>query len=151
MQTIMIRRATPADIPVLVDFQTRLAMESENVTLDKTILARGMQAMFNDPSKGEYFIAEIKGEAVGCHMITYEWSDWRNGVVYWLQSVYVKESFRKAGVLRQMFEALRQRINADDSIKGLRLYVDNTNARAQKVYEAMGMNGNHYSVYELMK
>jgi GNAT superfamily N-acetyltransferase len=148
---IAIRPATRSDIPTLVDFQQRLAIETENITLDQKVLVKGMEAMFNDPAKGSYFVAVAEAEIVGCHMITYEWSDWRNGMVYWLQSVYVREDFRKHGVFKQMFRALEQRVLNDPDIKGLRLYVDKSNTRAQQVYSAMGMNGDHYSVFERMK
>src|SRR5262245_14904221 len=101
---IVIRRATVEDIPVLVDLQQKLARESEGVTLQTEIVARGMDAMFKDPTKGFYNVAEEEGRIVGCHMITYEWSDWRNGMVWWLQSVYVLEPYRKKGVFRIMYE-----------------------------------------------
>lgn len=151
MATVSIRKSQPADIPTIVDFQKRLALESENVQLDGTLVTRGIQAMFDDPSKGIYFVAEVDGELAGCHSITYEWSDWRNGMVWWLQSVYVVDKHRKNGVFKAMFENLKKLINNDPTLVGLRLYVDKTNARAQKVYAAMGMNGDHYSVFELMK
>jgi GNAT superfamily N-acetyltransferase len=149
---ISIRKAEKKDIPVLITFQQRLAHESEGVKLDALILDKGMQAMFQDPSKGFYNIAEnAEGEIVGCHMVTYEWSDWRNGWVYWLQSVYVVESHRKLGVFRTMYENLIGTIKNDQGIIGLRLYVDKSNIRAQQVYTAMGMNGEHYTVFEWMK
>jgi GNAT superfamily N-acetyltransferase len=149
---ISIRKAEKKDIPVLITFQQRLAHESEGVKLDALILDKGMQAMFQDPSKGFYNIAEnAEGEIVGCHMVTYEWSDWRNGWVYWLQSVYVVESHRKLGVFRMMYEDLIGTIKNDQGIIGLRLYVDKSNIRAQQVYTAMGMNGEHYTVFEWMK
>lgn len=151
MATVSIRKSQPADIPTIVDFQKLLALESENVQLDGTLVTRGIQAMFDDPSKGIYFVAEVDGELAGCHSITYEWSDWRNGMVWWLQSVYVVDKHRKNGVFKAMFENLKKLINNDPTLVGLRLYVDKTNARAQKVYAAMGMNGDHYSVFELMK
>ena len=148
---VTIRPAKRSDIPVLVDFQSRLALETENVMLDKYVVELGMEAMFDDPTKGQYFIAEYKGEIAGCHSITYEWSDWRNGMVWWLQSVYVAENYRKFGIFRQMFDNLQRIIAADPGIRGLRLYVDKTNLRAQAVYRSMGMNGEHYSVFEWMK
>ena len=148
---ITIRRATFHDIHVLVDFQQRLALESEGVTLDAATLKKGMRALFEDPTKGFYNVAEDGAEVVGCHMITYEWSDWRNGMVWWLQSVYVKKSHRQKGVFRKMFENLSNTIKKDPSIIGLRLYVDKSNSRAMDVYKAMGMNGDHYTVFELMK
>ncbi len=148
---ITIRKATIADIPFLVAFQQKLAQETENVTLDNVILHKGMQAMFDDPSKGFYNVVEDNGVVIGCHMITYEWSDWRNGLVWWLQSVYVIESYRKQGIFKLMYENIVRIIQNDSSLIGLRLYVDKTNARAMKVYESMGMNGEHYTVYEWMK
>jgi ribosomal protein S18 acetylase RimI-like enzyme len=151
MNQITVRPAAKSDLPALIDFQQRLARETENLTLDGDVLQSGMSAMFNDPSKGSYFVAEINGQVVGCHMITFEWSDWRNGMVYWLQSVYVKESFRKNGVFKAMFDSLWQKITADPSVVGLRLYADKTNLRAQNVYRALGMNGDHYTVFEKMK
>lgn len=107
--------------------------------------------MFEDPSKGFYNIAEINKETVGCHMVTYEWSDWRNGQVYWLQSVYVEERSRQHGVFRAMFRLLKEQVMSDPGIAGLRLYVDKSNGRAQNVYASMGMNGDHYTVFEWMK
>ena len=148
---ITIRKATIADIPFLVAFQQKLAQETENVTLDNAVLHKGMQAMFDDPSKGFYNVVEDNGVVIGCHMITYEWSDWRNGLVWWLQSVYVIESYRKQGIFKLMYENIVRIIRNDSSLIGLRLYVDKTNARAMKVYESMGMNGEHYTVYEWMK
>jgi RimJ/RimL family protein N-acetyltransferase len=151
MTTVSIRKSRPEDLSAIVDFQQRLALESENFHLDATIVTKGINAMFADPSKGTYFIAEVDGEIAGCHSITYEWSDWRNGMVWWIQSVYVVEKHRKNGVFKAMFENLKTLIKNDPNLAGLRLYVDKTNKRAQKVYEAMGMNGEHYSVFELMK
>lgn len=148
---ITIRKALAADIPALVKFQQQLALETENLALHEPTLRLGMQALIEDPHKGFYNIAEDNGVAVGCHMITYEWSDWRNGMVWWLQSVYVIESYRSKGVFRQMYENVIRSVQADPSLCGLRLYVDKSNTRAMKVYAAMGMNGEHYTVYEAMK
>lgn len=148
---ITIKKAQPQDIDTLIDFQQRLAYESESVTLDASILRKGMEAMFSDPGKGFYNVAVDGKEIVGCHMITYEWSDWRNGLVWWLQSVYVKESHRKNGVFRIMYDNIISTISKDPGIIGLRLYVDKSNDRAMKVYAAMGMDGSHYTVYEWIK
>jgi GNAT superfamily N-acetyltransferase len=148
---ISIRKAEHKDLTVLADFQCALALESENVTLDRPVLEAGLAALLNDPARGVYYLAEEAGHAVGCHMITYEWSDWRNGMVLWLQSVYVRQSHRGKGVFRQMYDNLVAMVQQDGGLRGLRLYVDKTNAGAQKVYEAMGMDGSHYTVYEWMK
>ena len=129
---IQIRKATLTDIPTLVGFQMSLALESENVILDQGILATGLKALFEDPTKGYYNIAEDGSEPIGCHMVTYDWSDWRNGMVLWLQSVYVRESHRKKGVFRKMYDNLTEVIQKDPGLRGLRLYVDKSNARAMK-------------------
>jgi RimJ/RimL family protein N-acetyltransferase len=151
METIRIRKANKSDIPTLIDFQQRLASETESLQLDSSLLEKGMLAMFDDPTKGVYYVAEVNGDITGCHMVTYEWSDWRNGVVYWLQSVYVVEQYRKSGVFRTMFNSLMNEVKTTPGIAGLRLYVDKSNERAQNVYAAMGMNGDHYTVFEWMK
>jgi len=148
---IAIRKAVRSDLKTLIDFQIRLAWESENVALDANILEKGISALFADPNRGAYYVAVNDSEVVGCHMITYEWSDWRNGMVLWIQSVYVKETYRQQGIFRAMYENLLQTVKADSGLVGIRLYVDNTNVRAQKTYATMGMNGDHYSVFEWMK
>ncbi|HEY9004807.1 MAG TPA: GNAT family N-acetyltransferase [Ohtaekwangia sp.] len=148
---IQIRKATHKDLATLVDFQQKLAYETENIQLDRETLYKGMQAIFDDAAKGFYTVAEEGGVVVGCYLITYEWSEWRNGMVWWLQSVYVLESYRKKGVFRMMYAHVIQSIKNDTSLIGLRLYVDKSNARAMQVYESMGMNGEHYTVYEWMK
>lgn len=148
---ITIQKATAEHIGVLIDFQQRLALESEGIKLNGETLRKGMKAMFVDPSKGIYYVVKEEHEIIGCHMITYEWSDWRNGMVWWLQSVYVKESYRKKGIFKMMYDNLINIIKKDPQLIGLRLYVDKSNERALKVYEAMGMDGSHYTVYEWMK
>jgi ribosomal protein S18 acetylase RimI-like enzyme len=148
---ITIRKSIASDIPILVDFQQKLALETESVSLDPQILKKGMQALFDDPSKGFYNVVEESGIVIGCHMVTYEWSDWRNGMVLWLQSVYVTESYRKKGIFKMMYDNILRIISEDASLIGLRLYVDKTNERAMKVYQSLGMNGDHYTVYEWMK
>lgn len=146
-----IRKAERKDIATLADFQQRLAFESENIRLNDEKLCAGLTALLEDATKGVYYLVEDEGIPVGCHLITYEWSDWRNGMVWWLQSVYVIESYRKKGVFRKMYDNIINIIHNDKDIIGLRLYVDKTNHRAMKVYDAMGMNGDHYTVYEWMK
>ena len=148
---IEIRVATMLDLKVLVDFQQKLAFESEGVTLDSERLTLGMKRLLVDASKGVYYVVQDGGQPIGCHLITYEWSDWRNGMVWWLQSVYVAQDYRSKGIFRLMHNNIIRMINADPELIGLRLYVDKSNTKAMKVYEAMGMNGEHYTVYEWMK
>jgi hypothetical protein len=148
---ITIREAVVSNIDTLADFQLKLALESEGVTLDKTVVLKGLTALFNDRTKGIYYLACDGQIPVGCHLITYEWSDWRNGMVWWLQSVYVIESYRNKKVFQTMFANIQRMLNIDPTILGLRLYVDKTNSIAQKVYSKLGMNGDHYTVFEMMK
>jgi GNAT superfamily N-acetyltransferase len=148
---LSIRKFIEKDIDTLVHFQQMLATESEGVTLNADIVRKGMYSMLQDSTKGVYYVAETDSQIVGCHMITYEWSDWRNGWTYWLQSVYVRQDYRKHGVFKKMYENLKTLVLNNEGIAGIRLYVDKTNERAQKVYASMGMNGDHYTVYEWMK
>jgi len=148
---ISIRRAKLQDLQSIADFQLKLADETEGVTLDKNIVSKGVKALFDDPGKGVYYVADVDGETAGCFLITYEWSDWRNGVVWWLQSVYVAARFRKQGVFRKMHDHLLASIRRDPGVLGLRLYVDKTNIGAQRVYTSLAMNGDHYTVFEWMK
>lgn len=151
MTTITIREATKNDISDIASFQINLASETENVTLEESIVREGLKRLFDEPYRGQYYVAEIDNKVVGCHLITYEWSEWRNGNVWWLQSVYISKDHRKKGVFKKMYDTLIEKIKNDPEILGLRLYVDKTNVPAQKVYEGLAMNGDHYTVYEWMK
>ncbi|HEX9492656.1 MAG TPA: GNAT family N-acetyltransferase [Thermoanaerobaculia bacterium] len=137
------------DANAIVDFQQAMARETEEVTLDRDVVTRGVQAVFDDPSRGRYFVAEAEGRVVASLLITYEWSDWRNGVVWWIQSVYVGPEYRKRGVYAGLYSHVKQ--TADASVKGIRLYVDRRNKPAQEVYRRLGMDGDHYLVFEWMK
>ena len=137
------------DANAIVDFQQAMARETEEVALDRDVVTRGVQAVLDDPSRGRYFVGVAEGRVVASLLITYEWSDWRNGVVWWIQSVYVVPEFRKRGVYAGLYEHVKQ--TADPSVKGIRLYVDRRNKSAQEVYRRLGMNGEHYLVFEWMK
>ena len=145
------RQATPDDVSVIVDFQIAMALETEELELDREVCTRGVQAVFDDPSRGRYFLAESEGTVVASLMITYEWSDWRNGNVWWIQSVYVRPSFRGQRVYAGLYEHIQRLVQADDAVRGIRLYVDRRNVSAQQVYTRLGMNGEHYQVFEWMK
>jgi RimJ/RimL family protein N-acetyltransferase len=148
---MIVREATSKDVPSLLDFQLKMALETENVTLDISTLTLGVQRLFKDPSKGRYYVGEEDSEIMGCLMTTYEWSDWRNGTVLWIQSVYVPKEFRSKGVYKKMYSHILQLVETDPDLKGIRLYVDKSNEAAQRAYEKIGMNGDHYTVYEWMK
>jgi ribosomal protein S18 acetylase RimI-like enzyme len=146
-----IRRALPGDIPFLMDFQKKMAKETENVTLNEHLLTEGISQLFKNPEKGIYYVAELDTAIAGCLMTTFEWSEWRNGNVLWIQSVYVSKAFRGRGVYKEMYSHIKEIVQNDSSLKGIRLYADKNNKGAHHVYSKMGMNGDHYLVYEWMK
>jgi ribosomal protein S18 acetylase RimI-like enzyme len=148
---MLIREATENDIPSLLDFQLKMALETENITLEISSLTLGVHRLFKDPTKGRYYVAEEGRDVVGCLMTTYEWSDWRNGIVLWIQSVYVTKEYRGQGVFKQMYKHIKLLVENDPDSKGIRLYVDKSNAAAQRTYQKLGMNGEHYTVFEWMK
>lgn len=147
----MIIKAELTDIQVIADFQLAMALETEGIDLNPETVCRGVSAVFADPGKGFYLVAKENCLTVGSLMITYEWSDWRARTVWYIQSLYVIPEYRRLGVFKQMYEWLWEKVNRDDSIGGIRLFVDLTNLSAQKVYESLGMDGNHYRFYEYMK
>ncbi|SRR6266545_4768637 len=145
------RDASRHDAPAIVDFQLAMARETEDVSLDRVICGRGVQAVFGEPSHGRYFVAEEGGRVVASLLITYEWSDWRNGVVWWIQSVYVRSELRGQRIYAGLYEHVKSIASADERVRGIRLYVDRRNTIAQEVYRRMGMDGEHYLVFEWMK
>jgi GNAT superfamily N-acetyltransferase len=147
---ILIRKAIPSDAPSIVDFQLRMALETENIKLVPEIVTKGVDAVFHDQSRGQYYVAESDGKVVASLLITCEWSDWRNCNVWWFQSVFVVPEFRRHGIFRKMYNHIRQ-LAEEQNIAGLRLYVETKNSRAQKTYEALGMNSEHYAFYEWMR
>lgn len=142
--TLSIRRATPADAELIARFNAALAWESEGKTLDAATLMRGVRAVLADPAKGSYTLAERGGEPVGQAMVTFEWSDWRDGWYWWIQSVYVREDARRGGVFRALFNHLKREATADPAVVGLRLYVERDNLRARQTYAALGMSEEPY-------
>jgi GNAT superfamily N-acetyltransferase len=145
------READVTDRDAIVDFQIAMARETEDVALDRDVCTRGVQAVFDDPSRGRYFVAEENGRAVASLLITYEWSDWRNGVIWWIQSVYVRPENRRQRVYAGLYEHVKRIVDSQPGIRGIRLYVDRRNVPAQQVYTRLGMNGEHYQVFEWMK
>ena len=146
---IRIRQAAPSDAPVIAAFNMQLAQESEGLSLDAARVGAGVTALLKDPAKGVYYVAEAEGALVGQLMITYEWSDWRNGNIWWIQSVYVKPEYRRAGVFRALFNHLRTLAQTRPDVCSLRLYVHADNAPARRSYERLGMSRTKYEVFEL--
>ena len=146
---LKVRMATLADLDVIVAGNLALAEESERLQLDVQTLRRGVGALLDASAPGQYWVAELDGKVVGQLLITFEWSDWRNAMVWWVQSVYVLPEARRHGAFRTLYDTAR-RAAITAGAAGLRLYVDTTNVRAQRVYAALGMNGDHYRVFEDM-
>jgi len=148
--SVIYRDARANDAGAIIDFQLAMAQETEDVSLDRVIVTRGVHAVFNEPSHGRYFVAEAEGRVVASLLITYEWSDWRDGVVWWIQSVFVVPELRGQRVYAGLYEHVKS-IAMSENVRGIRLYVDKRNTRAQEVYARLGMNGEHYLVFEWMK
>ena len=142
-----VRLATPDDIPNLCAWNAAMAWETEHKRLDPALLERGVTAVFARAGRATYLLAEHDGQAVGCLMLTHEWSDWRDGEFWWIQSVYVVASARRQGVFRALYAAARQRAYDAGAI-GLRLYVETANVAAQATYAGLGMLRCHNAMYE---
>jgi GNAT superfamily N-acetyltransferase len=145
---LAIRRAGPADTAVVAEFNRLLASETEGKTLDRTVLSRGVARLLADAARGFYLVAEADGQVVGQVMATFEWSDWRDGWFWWVQSVYVRDGYRRQGVFRALFAEMVRRAREAGDVIGLRLYVENQNTRAQATYEDLGLRDAGYSVRE---
>jgi len=145
---IRVRPAEAEDDRHIAAFQQAMAEETEGRPLDAEVLERGVRAVFDDPGKALYWIAEADGEVAGSLMVTPEWSDWRNGTFWWIQSVYVRPEFRRRGVYRALHARIRADAKATEGVCGVRLYVDADNKVARAVYEALGMARTEYLLYE---
>jgi GNAT superfamily N-acetyltransferase len=147
--SIEIRPARISDAPVLADFNARMAWETERRRLNRARVTRGVRALLNDPARGIYFVAEQDGQIAGQLLITFEWSDWRNGNFWWIQSVYVAPPFRERGVFRALYDHVHRLARRRRDVCGLRLYVDADNTRAQRTYRRLGMKPSHYRFFEV--
>ncbi len=148
---MIIRKARSSDIYPIVDFQLKMALETEQLELNKTTVEKGVTAVVFDSAKGQYYVAEVNGNVVGSLLTTYEWSDWRNATILWIQSVYILPEFRRKGVYRNLYSHLKEIVEKDSQLNGIRLYADKSNIVAHKTYESLGMNPDHYITFEWMK
>ena len=148
---IKIRPGLLFDIQIIAEFQIRMAFETEQMKLDPPTVEKGVSAVFDDPSKGKYWLAEVDGNVVASLLAIPEWSDWRNGTVLWIHSVYVPVAYRKKGVFKKLYSHLKTMVETSPELRGLRLYVDKSNTAAQDVYNSLGMSGEHYYLFEWMK
>jgi ribosomal protein S18 acetylase RimI-like enzyme len=146
---VSIRAARSTDLEFLVEGNARLAAETESRELDRELLAEGVAAVFSDASKGRYFVADDGEGPIGQMLITFEWSDWRSGWFWWLQSVYVMPEARDRGVFSAMYAYLVDAAKRDPDVCGLRLYVEKSNDRAAAIYRTIGMQDAGYTVFEL--
>jgi GNAT superfamily N-acetyltransferase len=147
--TIAVRQARLADVPIITGFSAAMAQETEGLALKVDRLRKGTDAILKDASKGIFYVAEIEGTIVGQSMVTYEWSDWRNATFWWIQSVYVRPDARHRGVFRALYCHIEALARARTDVCGLRLYVDQGNAQAQKAYAALGMKRSNYHIMEI--
>jgi len=146
---IEIRQARPEDAPVIAEYNRAMAAETESLTLEPGRVIAGVKSVFDDPSRGLYLVAAAGGQVVGQLMITYEWSDWRNGSFWWIQSVYVHPDYRRRGVFRMLYSNILERARQAPDVCGVRLYVEEENHRAQRTYKELGMSRTPYQFYEV--
>ena len=145
-----IRLATPADAGVLIEFNAAMALETEGKELLSNVIGAGVRSLLGNPAAGFYLLAE-QDSVVASLMITKEWSDWRNGTFWWIQSVYVRPEFRRQGVYKNLYRHVQELAANDPKVCGFRLYVERENSRAQATYSALGMKQTHYLVFEELK
>ncbi len=148
---MIIRQAIASDAASIVEFQLAMAWETEQLQLNEPTVIKGVAAVFEDPSKGIYYVAVTDGKVVGSLLTTFEWSDWRNGTVLWIQSVYVRPEFRKRSIFSRLYKHIQGMVASNPNLRGIRLYADKTNTSAHGVYEHLGMTAEHYQMYEWMK
>jgi ribosomal protein S18 acetylase RimI-like enzyme len=147
---VLIRVGNANDAGTIADFNRLMAWETEHKELDGPTVSRGVARVFEDPTKGFYLVAETAGEVVGQLMVTFEWSDWRDGWFWWIQSVYVREDHRRKGLFRRLMTAVIDRAKNAGDVVGIRLYVERDNAKALATYRGLGMHDAGYLVQELM-
>ena len=148
---MQVRLATPQDAPALVEFNAAMALETEQKALLPEVIGAGVRSLLGNPAGGFYVVAEKDRQVVGSLMITKEWSDWRNGTFWWIQSVYVRPEFRRQGVYKRLYRHVQELAAKDPAVCGFRLYVERENFRAQATYNALGMKETGYLVFEELK
>jgi GNAT superfamily N-acetyltransferase len=148
MSRLQVRLAGRADTAAIADMNMAMAWETERVRLDAETLHLGILAVFDDPRRGFYAVAECAGQTTGCLLVTYEWSDWRCGLFWWLQSLYVRPAFRRQGVFRHLHGFVVERASRQPGVCGIRLYVEGSNRAARSAYERIGLTRRSYRIYE---
>lgn len=148
---MIVRKAKTEDLKSILEFQIAMAKETENIELYRPSVEKGVAAVFNDLSKGQYYVAEFEEKIVGSLLTTFEWSDWRNGTILWIQSVYVLPQFRRKGIYRSLYSHVKELVLNNNNLNGIRLYADKSNHAAHKTYQNLGMSPDHYITFEWLK
>lgn len=148
---IKVTPATREHIELLASWQVAMALESEGMPLDLPTVVKGVTRVFDEPQIGYYLIATQNENSAGCCLVLREWSDWRNGFVLWIHSVYTHPAHRGRGVFKAIYNHLKLGVQSSPDLRGLRLYVERANKPAINTYNALGMNAEHYHLYEWMK
>jgi ribosomal protein S18 acetylase RimI-like enzyme len=153
---IEIRKAKPDDLEYIVELQVQLARQTEALELDREIVRQGVRGVFDEPTRGTYWVAvepgaKPAGRILGVLLAIPEWSDWRNATVLWIHSLYIVPEARRQGVFKKLYMNLKKQVEQSPELAGIRLYVDKTNQSAQKIYEKLGMSKEHYDMYEWLK
>jgi len=148
---MIIRRALSQDVVELAEFNTSTARETEGIELIPEVAAAGVRAMIDNPQMGFYLVVELDNSIQASLMVTTEWSDWRNGMFWWIQSVYVRPAYRRQGLYRELYTRVKELAEQEPSVCGYRLYVERDNVNAQKSYQSLGMSETDYRLYEETK
>jgi predicted GNAT family acetyltransferase len=148
---MLVRKAKSEDLNSILQFQLAMAKETESIELDKATVQEGVTAVLEDSTKGYYYVAENENKIIASLLTTFEWSDWRNGTVLWIQSVYVVPEFRRKGIYSKLYEHIKTLVLADPTLKGIRLYADVSNIAAHNTYQKLGMTPDHYLTFEWLK
>lgn len=145
---LQIQPATISDISAIAQFNIDLAFETESIQLADDIVFEGVKTVIENPEHGFYLIARNQSSPVASLLITYEWSDWRNGQIWWIQSVFVIDEWRRLGVFNMLYQEISKKANKAKHVCGIRLYVDNYNNAAKEVYRRIGMRETNYRLFE---
>ncbi len=148
---IQIGKAGMDDLETIVEFQILMAKETEGLALKKPVVTEGVRKVMNDKSIGYYYVAKSGHRTVACLLTLFEWSDWRNAQVVWIHSVFVHPEYRSKGIFRSLYNHVQDEVKGSTHLAGLRLYVDKRNKTAREVYLKMGMNSDHYELFEWLK
>lgn len=148
---MIIRQALAQDAAELAEFNIRMARETEGVELIPQVIRAGVDALIANPQRGFYLVVELDNGIQASLMVTNEWSDWRNGNFWWIQSVYVRPEYRRQGLYRELYERVKELAEQDESVCGFRLYVERDNRSAQQTYAALGMQETDYKIFEELR